>query len=63
MRHPRFAVALVPRAHEYGQIHGHARFGVVGKEQDAETIVEAVFGDAFDRHSFVAPGLHRYRMH
>ena len=29
VRHARFAVALVPRADEHGQVHSHARFGVV----------------------------------
>jgi hypothetical protein len=53
MRHSRFAIALVSRAHEYGQVHGDTRFGGVGKEQDAETIVEAVFGDAFDCHDLL----------
>ena len=46
--HAGLAVALVPGADEDGQVDGDVRLRGVGEEQDAQAVVELVFGDAFD---------------
>ena len=47
--HAGLAVAFVARADEDGHVDGDVGRGGVGEEQDAQAVVEAVFGDAFNR--------------
>ena len=47
--HAGFAVALVPRADEHGQVDGDLGRERIGEEQHAQAVVEPVFGDPLDR--------------
>lgn len=49
VRHPRFAVAFVPRADHVRHVHGDGGLRLVGKEQNAEPVREMVLGDSFHR--------------
>ena len=49
MRHAGFAVVLVARADKVGDVDRDGRLGCIGQQQDLQAVVEAVFGDAFDR--------------
>src|SRR5205823_3496749 len=50
--HACLAIALMPRAHEIRDVHCRLWLGLVRKEQDAESIRETIFRDAFDAHHF-----------
>ena len=46
--HAGLAVAFVARADEDGQVDGDVGRRGIGEEQNAQAVVEAVFGDTFD---------------
>ena len=46
--HSRFAIAFMARADQDGHVDGHFGLGIIGEEQDAQSVLEMVFGDAFD---------------
>jgi len=52
VRHPRLAVALVPRAHEIGHVERDLRLGGVRIKEHAEPVREVVLRDAAHRRAF-----------
>ena len=50
--HAGFAVVLVARADQVGEVHRDRGLGGVGEQQHAQAVAEAVFGDAFDGGDF-----------
>ena len=48
MRHSGFAVAFVPRSHQNSHVHGKLWLGLVGEQQQLDTVFVAVFRDTFD---------------
>ena len=51
--HACFAVALMPRSDEYGQVDCHGGFRGVWNQQNLEAVVENVLSNAFDRRDFL----------
>ena len=50
--HARFAVVLVARTHQVGEVHRDGGLGGVGEQQHAQAVFKPVFGDAFDGRDF-----------
>ena len=48
MRHARFAVVLVPAAHQIGHVHGDRGLARIREEQDTKTIGQPELRDALD---------------
>ena len=46
MRHAGLAVALVPGAHQIGDVHGDLLLALIRKEQKAQAVLQPVLGDA-----------------
>ena len=49
VRHAGLAVALQARAHEVRDVDQHGGFALVREDEDAQPVVQTVFGDALDR--------------
>ena len=52
VRHPGFAVPLVPGADHISDVHCDLRRALIGEQQYVHAVVELVFGDAFDGGDF-----------
>ena len=57
--HARLAVALVPRAHEDGQVDRHLGAGRIGEQEHAQAVFQAVLRDSLDRGDLLGAGEER----